>query len=256
MVCSACGTESAGRYCPQCGNALAAAPCRACGSELPAGARYCIVCGEPTAARTAAGGGAAPWYVAGGAIVALILVILLQAFRPPASPPAFGSTAVPGAAVAGGGQGAGTGMQPPPLTGTLREQADQLFNRIMETYSAGDTARARFFLPMALTAYREAGVADADGLYHLSLLEIAAGDGAAALATAERILATTPEHLLGLAAAAQAARALDRTDTARALYERFLAAYDDERTRDRVEYREHGPMLPVYLEEARSFLGR
>src|SRR5690606_11417068 len=72
--------------------------------------------------------------------------------------------------------------------------------------AAGDSAEVSFFLPMALAAYRQAGPLDADGLYHLSVLEIAAGDPAAARATAERILETEPDHLLGLAAAARAAR--------------------------------------------------
>ena len=36
---------------------------------------------------------------------------------------------------------------------TPRERADNLFNRVMQNVSSGDSTQAKFFLPMALSAY-------------------------------------------------------------------------------------------------------
>jgi hypothetical protein len=145
---------------------------------------------------------------------------------------------------------------PPPLTGTPREQADRLYNRIMETFAAGDSAGAVFFLPMALEAYRMASPLDADGYFHLSLLQLTAGDPGGARSTAERILAERPDHLLGLAAAAQASHVAGDDAASQGYYRRFLEAYDSEVGRELREYVEHAPMLPALLEEARARASR
>jgi len=247
MNCPVCQAEGQGAFCAQCGAPLEGAACRACEAPLVPGARYCVACGQAVRA-------AAPtlaWSIAGAALVALVAVVLagmLRSERP-----------APAAAVAAGPAAEGPGMPggaPPPLTGTPREQADRLFNRIMQASAAGDSAEVSFFLPMALAAYRQAGPLDADGLYHLSVLEVAAGDPAAARATAERILEAEPDHLLGLAAAARAARAAGEDAAARAFYDRLLQAYDAQRQRTLPEYADHAAILPLYQEEARGFLGR
>jgi hypothetical protein len=153
--------------------------------------------------------------------------------------------------------GIGTGAPssgPGPLTGTPREQADRLFNRIMTEQENGDTAQAKFFVPMAVQAYQMAGELDADGLYHLSLLHNIGGDGAAALQTAERILATSPNHLLALSAAAQAARTSDNSAAAREYYQRFIGAYDAESKTTKPEYQDHSNMLPQLRAEAENYL--
>lgn len=152
-------------------------------------------------------------------------------------------------AAEGGGMGT-----PPPLTGTPREQADRLFNRIMQEREAGDTARARFFLPMALTAYQNAEPLDADGLYHLSVLQLYAGDAAGASASADQVLTADPVHLLGLHAAATAALARNDSGAARRFYQRLIDAYPTQRTRDLPEYRDHARLLPELETEARAFL--
>ncbi len=143
---------------------------------------------------------------------------------------------------------------PPPLTGSPREQADRLFNLIMENKEKGDTAKAKFFVPMGVQAYGLAGELDADGLYHLSLLQALGGNGQDALGTAEKILAKSPKHLLGLAAAAQAAVEAGQTEAARAYYRRFLDAYATESARSLPEYRDHAGALPVYRADAEKFL--
>lgn len=156
------------------------------------------------------------------------------------------------------GPGAGpSGMtgRAAPLTGTPREQADRLFNRVMQAHGAGDVEQVSFFVPMAIMAYQQAGELDADGLYHLSLLETIGGDPVSGLATAERILATEPDHLLALAAAAQAADAQGDRTTAARYYERLLAVFDSERGRPRPEYMDHASIFSAYREEAEEYLG-
>jgi tetratricopeptide (TPR) repeat protein len=162
-----------------------------------------------------------------------------------------GATAAPD-----GSAGTTGGMSPPPLTGTPREQADRLFDRIMTERESGDTARARFFLPMGIAAYEQAGDLEADGLYHLALLQSSAGRSADAIATAKKILAASPDHLLALGAVAEAAEDAGDTATARTYYEHFLKAYPKEKTRTTAEYIDHAKVLPAYEEAARRFLGR
>jgi hypothetical protein len=244
MKCPNCQSVADGAYCAECGTPLKGARCAACSATLPVGARFCTACGR--AARSAQP--RLPWIVAGASIGALIVVLMLPVLRPA---PAVDFRSATGAATLPGGGG----MQPPPLTGSVREQADRLFNRIMEARSQGDTEQMAFFLPMALTAYREAEPLDDDGLYHLSLLETAAGESAGARATAERVLARAPHHLLALAAAAEAAIAAGDTAAARDYYQRFLDAFDDERGRQLVEYLDHARILPEYRAAAEQHLG-
>jgi hypothetical protein len=72
---------------------------------------------------------------------------------------------------------------------------------------------------------------------------------------AERILATNPNHLLGLAAAAEAAERDGDEAAARSFYQRFIAAYDAEVARGLPEYRDHARMLPELLTNARRATG-
>ncbi|HET9441137.1 MAG TPA: hypothetical protein VFO52_13250 [Longimicrobiales bacterium] len=152
--------------------------------------------------------------------------------------------------------GAGTGgsAAPGPLTGSPREQADRLFNRVMTERESGDTTQAKFFVPMAVQAYQMAGELDLDGHYHVSLLHNVAGDFPAALTAAREILATSPNHLLGLSAAANAARRAGDTASARKYYQQFLAAYDTESKNTRQEYVDHANMLPELKTEAEAFI--
>lgn len=249
MRCPACQTESSGSYCPECGTPLKAS-CSSCRATLPAGARFCTQCGT----RAGAGRSNAPWYIAGAALIALIAVVLL-----PASKPASGSAQAGPAQTApmldgGTGEAPAAEGTPPPLSGTPREQADRLFNLIMQNREKGDTAKAKFFVPMGLQAYAMAGDLDADGLYHLSLLQALGGNGKDAVATAEKILAGSPNNLLGLVAAAQGAVAAGDRAAAARYYKRYLDAYQAEKGRDVPEYRDHAAALPEYEAEARKFV--
>ena len=84
---------------------------------------------------------------------------------------------------------------------TPREAADRLYDRIMRAASAGDSAEALAFLPMALDAYNLVVPLDADGHYHVSLLHALGGDYHMAREVADRALADVPSHLLLLGAA-------------------------------------------------------
>jgi len=184
-----------------------------------------------------------------------VLVVLILAVGIPLVVGRDGTPAPVGTPLSGGmGTAAAGGGAPGPLTGTPREQADRLFNRIMGAREAGDTAQVNLFMPMALQAYRAIEL-DLDGLYHLSMLETTSGDAQAGLATAGRILAAYPTHLLGHATAAEAATRLGDQATARQHWQSFLDAYPAERNKTLQEYVDHARILPEYEAEARRAIG-
>jgi tetratricopeptide (TPR) repeat protein len=150
--------------------------------------------------------------------------------------------------------GTSAGGAPAPLTGSPREQADRLFNRIMTERESGDSAKVTQFLPMGIQAYQLAGDLDADGLYHLALLHSLNRDYAAARAAAEQILANSPNHLLALSAAGNAARGTGDNASARKYYQQFLSVYDAELKTKKQEYEDHGRMLPELRAEAEQFV--
>ncbi len=220
---------------------------------MPAGARFCTECGV----RVRSARANLPWYLAGTAIVGLIAVVLVPLSG---SAPAPGTSAAQSAPMLDGGAGAAAPAAgeetPPPLTGTPREQADRLFNLIMQNKEKGDTARARFFVPMGVQAYQMAGALDDDGLFHLSLLQTLGGSAPDGLATAKRILASSDQNLLGLVAAAEAAAASGDAAAARGYYQRFLGAFDVEKSKTLPEYRDHAAALPAYQAEAQQYLAK
>jgi tetratricopeptide (TPR) repeat protein len=193
----------------------------------------------------------APWVIAGAAIVTVLLVLFLprDTERVPAPAPQRG------APITGPqGQGGGTGPMGG-LSGDMRTNADRLFNRVMRAAEQGNQAEVDQFVPMAIQAYGMVDGIDADGLYHLALLHLAAGDPEAARATAEQILARSPDHILALGVAASAEQEAGDLAAARELWNRLLEAYPDESTRSLREYQDHEVMLSEYrrlAEEATS----
>lgn len=255
MKCPNCKAESSGQFCSSCGTPLGNGKCRHCGARLTVGARFCTQCGQRVSARggtsSAVAGANMPWIIAGAAIVVAIIAVLLPTVR---GTGAGGNATTPGGAPFA--SGATSPGQPPPLTGTPREQADRLFNRIMQERSAGNEEQARFFVPMAVQAYQAAGPLDADGLYHLSLIHAVGQDFTAARTTAEQILQSVPNHLLALAALAEAATGAGDAATARTAWTRFLENFETEKAAARPEYQDHARILDQYLTDARSATSR
>lgn len=253
MQCPNCGAENqSGKFCGACGAALDAT-CASCGAEVPAGANYCVACGEPVAG----GGGAtgvekyAPWIIAAVSVVVVVALVLI--FVPgdtrTAGPAPGGSPAAP--AMGSGSPTGGAG-----LSADMRTNADRLFNRIMMAAEQGNQAEVDQFMPMAIQAYDMVEDLDDDGLYHLALLHLTVGSEEQALATARRILDGDPQHLLALAVAAEAAEGLGDAEQAAAYWQRYLDAYETQVARPLPEYVDHEPMLAEYRSMAQEAVGQ
>lgn len=255
-LCPACGKAATGNFCPHCGAQLGGRFCDQCGAKAAQAATFCNQCGakmrsggQRATAASVLGGQNLPWWIAGAAMFVLILVVgvrMVQPAGPATSAPAT-QTVAP---FAGGGGGT-----PPDLSGmTMRESADQLFNRVMTMVSQGDSLGSQFFVQMALEAYDQARPLDHDGLFHMSLLNRSAGNPDAALANAQEVLAQDANHLLALTAAAEATAELGRADEAAAHYRRVLEVYDAEIARGLPEYADHAAFLQSVRGEAEAFL--
>jgi hypothetical protein len=185
--------------------------------------------------------------MAGGILLFLAAILIVPLLTDSSDAPTATATQTPGPMQQPGA--------PPPLTGTPREQADRLYDRIMREREGGDTARAQFFTPMATQAYQNAEPLDDDGLYHLAAVQVVAEDFAGARSTAQRILARNENHLLALAIAAEAATRAGDAAAARAFHQRFLNAYDSEMAKGLQEYGDHAPVMPEYQRIARAAVG-
>lgn len=259
-ICGSCGTRGTGRFCGECGASLGGVQCGRCGHTPPMGARFCTSCGArmgsggPAAGGFSGSGSGAPpplvtsrtlaWItgaVLAGSLFLMVGLPLLQGRDMPSA------VAPPPVAQPGG--------QAPDISNlTPREAADRLFNRIVQAQEQGDSVEMVTFLPMAIAAYQRAEPLDADGGFHLSLLERLALEFDAALATAESKLATEPNHLLNLHAAAEAAVGLGDEHRAREYFTRFQQNYESERARDVAEYQIHNMLLPRMKEDADRYL--
>jgi hypothetical protein len=283
LPCPQCGEQAGGNFCRHCGASLGGRFCDQCGSEIQAGGKFCSSCGAkvlgasapaasargPVATGSGAGGRARrgggeggqpaerktaaaevvsgqnlPWWIAGAAMFALITVVGLSMVRPG---PRAGPTAGSGAATTGGAPPDISQMSP-------LEAADRLFNRVMTSVSAGDSAAAQQFLPMAIAAYDRARPLNHDGLFHLSMLNRTAGNLEAALDNALEIVEEDENHLLGLAAAAEAEVELGELEEAEGHYRRIVEIYDQESQRALDEYQMHSQILVTLKEDAERFL--
>jgi len=256
MHCTQCGAEGSGRFCGPCGASLTDLPCPACATELPAGTRFCTDCGSPLRTREAlvAAGAASgtspsvalPWGVAG------VLLTLLLVWG--------------GVSILGDGRGAG-GQAPPPGTlgaapnidlnsMTPGEAATRLFNRVASALQQRDSIEVLNFLPMALDAHEIARPLEDGQLFRYSFLQRVAMEYEQALATAREGLERSPDHLLLLSAAAEAARELGDEEAARAYYRHLLDVWEVESASNRIDYMEHPGLVPIVRQEAEAYLGR
>jgi hypothetical protein len=255
--CPECGKAATGNFCEHCGANLGGRFCNQCGAEIAPKAKFCNQCGEGAAggaadggahraaAAAAVGGQNLPWWIAGVAMFGLIVVVGTQMVR-------SGGPSEP-APVQPAGR-LGTGAPPDISQMTSIEAADNLYNRIMTAAAEGDSVGARQFMPMGLAAYERARPLDADGLFHLSLLQSTATRLEESLATALQILEANPDHLLGLSAAAEVAAELGRTEEATAHYQHIVDVYDAQMATQLVEYLDHGGITNNLRNVAEAFL--
>lgn len=261
--CPQCGNPAGGNFCTHCGAALGGRFCTKCGAKLGPNVAFCTQCGakapgagatapgaRKAAAAAAVGGANAPWWVAGVAMFGLILVVGWSMVRPgePEAPAGMPSGAGGGADPNAPGTTDISNMSP-------REAADRLFDRVMRTMSAGDTAGALGFQPMAVQAYQLVGDLDLDGLFHVALLQ-QLSDPAAALATAKQMLEAEPDHVLGLGMAGEAAAAMGDQAAARQYFQQLLDVYDVQFARTLPEYEGHRNLMEQVKATAQEFLGR
>lgn len=261
--CPECDKPATGNFCQHCGANLGGRFCNQCGSKVSAGAKFCNQCGASvTASGRSRPGGAhreavssvvsgqnLPWWIAGGAMFVLILFVGLSMVRSGPTAPPSGSTAQPAPSAT-----AGAAVAPDISSMTPIEAADRLFNRVMQSVSEGDSAQAQAFLPMAIAAYQRARPLSQDGLFHLSMLNRTAMNLEAALDIALEIVENDPNHLLGRAAAAEAAIELGEMDEAATHYGHIVDVFDEERERGLQEYEMHSAIVDVLKDDAQRFL--
>jgi len=205
--------------------------CHACGAQLSATARFCHKCGAALATATPSGWRVGiPWALAGAALGALVAVV---AMRGAGSREQSAEAPAP------------RSLLPAPDISQMspEERANRLFNRVMILAEGGKQDSVRFFLPMALAAYSQLAALDPDARYHLGLLHLAGGDVAAALAQADTIQRTVPNHLFIYVLRAHAYQAQGNTAQEQRAYADFLRHEQAELALKRAEYDDHRESL-------------
>jgi hypothetical protein len=254
-TCPACQSAATGKYCSNCGAPLAGAQCGACQTALTPGARFCHRCGTPaTAAASDARltpptqrglGSALPWAMAAIALVALIALVAAQRFGRSGAATAIASADAPAAAQAGPAPVDISQMSP-------EERAERLYDRVMSLNERGRTDSVQFFAPMAMQAYVMLGSLNADQRYDLGRIAAVSGATEIAKAQADTILATQPQHLLGLMLAADVAAQSGDRAAETAYIRRFAAAAPRERAKQLREYQQHVAEIDARLARASS----
>jgi tetratricopeptide (TPR) repeat protein len=224
--------------------------CPGCGTRVDTTDKFCRQCGVPLTAGTKANGGMRGLIGLRGfglAVLALAVFYVVLQYG-------GGRSAEPDRAPAQRISISEIGSGSPAASANPRLAADQLFNQALTAYESGDSAAARQFIPMALSAYRGLAGLDLDGRYHVALLELAASQPRAALAQADTMLAQVPNHLFGLLVAASAHDQLGQPDRAADYYQLFLDAYTPDVAASRQEYLDHGRVLPARQQAAIEYL--
>ena len=259
--CPNCGQPATGRFCSSCGSPLGKVACGACGAELASGAKFCHACGTPVALPGASAPAreqtpAAPkssgssdailWSVIAIALLALIAMVAGQRFARSGQAGGAGTVAA-----------ADTGAQPmgsaPDISSmTPDEQAQRLYALMSGFYAAGHMDSVQMFAPMATGAYQMLPSMTLGERYEYGRLELMTGNPREAAAEADTILKQQPNHLLGLALAADAARASKDPAAERRYLDRLAKAAPAEQAKKLPEYRDHDTDIQAALAEARK----
>lgn len=227
---------------------------------MTTGSRFCHRCGSAAGATPVTGasrGFAAifPWAVAALALASLIALVVGQRFgtRPdPANDIAEGSNAQGSTPFVNPAAPGGAMPRAPDISNmTPAQRAERLYDRIMTEHEAGRTEGVRSFMPMAVAAYEMLAPLSLDQRYDLGRIGEVGGDAPLARAQADTMLATRPNHLLGLALAARLARASSDVPRIRTLEGRLLAAESAERAAGLPEYLLHRADIDSALAIAR-----
>ncbi|MDP1857663.1 MAG: zinc ribbon domain-containing protein [Gemmatimonadaceae bacterium] len=266
IACPSCGATSAGKFCAECGSALLGVTCASCQSLLTPGSRFCHRCGaaagaavRPTPRGAPAGTtlqqrSILPWAVGTVAVLALVITVAVQqssATNPPASGPDIPLDAAGAAPFAG--NAAGGAIRAPDISSMpLREQADRLYNRVMRLASEGKTDSAAFFSTMAAQAYELLEPLDNDLRYDYGRMAAMSGNLDLARKQSESILASNPDHLLGIVLGASVAQAKNDTGALATLYKKLLAVEQTERAKNVEEYERHKGDIDAALIAAKS----
>lgn len=220
--------------------------CSDCGASLTRSVRYCPSCGLSVAQSPLGGVRSAVLGILGFAAFTVIVVGGWSMVLPEGYAERNGAAAV-------------TGLGQPDGTLALesvdpRQAADELFNQVVDAAAVGDSMLMQAFLPLAVMAYQEVAPLDSDGLFHLSTLQRIGEEADASLDSALSILERDPSHLLGLAAAAEAALELGWDDDATQYYTQFVGVFDVQVDRPLNEYLGHSSLLQRMKGDADAFL--
>lgn len=268
-TCPSCGTRSNGKFCAECGAALTGVACAACQSPLTPGARFCHACGTPAgggAPRSARGGRGAghapaepaprsilPWAIGVVSVLALVIAVAVQ--QRDASAPAGVGANIPldgSAPFASAGAGGGAMRAPDISSMSPRERADRLYDRVMRLASEGKGDSASFFATMAAQAYELLGPLDNDLKYDYGRMSEMAGNLDEAQKQSAAILASNPDHLLGLILGARVAQLRNDNAARVRLYRKLLAVEKTEQAKSIEEYQRHKGDIDAAIEEAKS----
>ena len=185
-----------------------------------------------------------PWSIAGISLLAVVAFIAAQRFS--------GGSPADAAQQPGASAPASATGQPPDISNlTPAEAAVRLYNRVMGQHERGRADSVQLFAPMAIAAYQQLGQLDLDQRYDVGRIAAVSGDESLARAEADTILASNPNHLLGLILAGNAARIRKDTAAERTYRDKFLAVAAAERAKQLPEYITHENDIAIALEAKR-----
>lgn len=214
--------------------------CPRCQAPQTPGAGFCHRCGTPTQVPGVRRDRIA-WIVA-SVVVVVAAALTVRAIRGPEPTLPNMVGAAPGT----------TGPAPDISDLSPRQRFDRLFDRVMIAAGQGDTATVLSFTDHAMFAYAQLDSVDADARYHAAVLATQIGRYDAALALADTILTTVPDHLLGFLIRGTVAEVAGDGALLRKAREDFLRAWSRAEQSPRGEYQDHRSILEDFRLQAEA----